>query len=586
MIIRFRSPVGMHRVNCEASEAFGEVLPRLEAILSEQGVRLESLAIGKEANGKDKVDCGSILEKDIQSLGFKHGDIVFVHYTEAKGGSADAEPADQASVNQSVNIKGMSTKEELDVDKELEKVEGLIPRTRTNLCKHGDKGMCEYCSPLPPWDAGYHNDNNIKNISFHSYLKKLNEQTNKSSSGSSYIAPLSQPDFRIDKHCRNGHEPWPKGICSKCQPSAITLQQQEFRMVDHVEFQNSELINQFIEFWRASGTQRFAYLYGKYEKYDATPLGIKACVHAIYEPPQHDEQDGLTMDMEQVTQEMDQIDKLAGEMGLLRVGMIFSDLTDAGNGDGSVLCKRHKDSFFLSSLETIMAAKHQSRHPNTSKYSEQGIFSSKFVTCIVSGNLQGEIDISSYQVSIDAEALVAADMIGGSTHPSMAYINETTNERYVPEIFYMKKNEYGLTIKENAKPAFPVDYLIVSLTHGFPTTTEESERDTNNGNGKIFKSTTGFPWSNRQAMGYSQDYHELKRYLYSAATGGNFNELHDKLSNFHVLIYIHSLQILSSEEWALVVAGATSPSEFQEPLYKLSATPGWQTLVMILTEAS
>ncbi|KAL3235327.1 Nuclear protein localization protein 4 [Nakaseomyces bracarensis] len=578
MIIRFRSPVGMHRVSCEAGERFGDVLARLEAVLREAGVSAEGMAVGREANGQDKVDCGSIVGQDVGTL-YKHGDIVYVHYTEAKDTATSVDTAsggvNASGSGQSVQIKG--SMQELDVDKTLEKVEGLIPRSRTNLCKHGDKGMCEYCSPLPPWDAGYHNENNIKHISFHSYLKKLNEHTNKSSSGSSYIAPLSQPDFRIDRHCRNGHEPWPKGICSKCQPSAITLQQQEFRMVDHVEFQNSELINQFIEFWRASGTQRFAYLYGKYEEYEATPLGIKASVHAIYEPPQHDEPDGLTMDMEQVTQEMAQVDQLASEMGLLRVGLIFSDLTDAGNGDGTVLCKRHKDSFFLSSLETIMAAKHQSRHPNVSKFSEQGIFSSKFVTCVVSGNLQSEIDISCYQVSIDAEALVAADMIGGSTHPSMAYINETTNDRYVPEIFYMKKNEYGLTIKENAKPAFPVDYLIVSLTHGFP---KEDAQDK-----KIFKSTTGFPWSNRQAMGYSQDYHELKRYLYSAATNGNFNDLHDKLANFHLLVYIHSLQILSAEEWALLVAGATT-TDYQEPLYKLSASPGWQTLVMILTEAS
>lgn len=116
--------------------------------------------------------------------------------------------------------------------------------------------------------------------------------------------------------------------------------------------------------------------------------------------------------------------------------------------------------------------------------------------------MEGEIDISSYQVSTEAEALVTADMISGSTFPSMAYINDTTDERYVPEIFYMKSNEYGITVKENAKPAFPVDYLLVTLTHGFPNTDTET-------NSK-FVSSTGFPWSNRQAMGQSQDYQELK----------------------------------------------------------------------------
>lgn len=570
----------MHRVRCEGSETLGQVLPQLQTILNEHGITPRAIELGKEANGKDKTNVESLLEKTIEALGFRHGDIVYVHYqvdsSETKGSANDNNGSVAVNIPNNL-VPGRSQKaDELEVDKELEKLDGLIPRQKTKLCKHGDRGMCEYCSPLPPWDANYANENNIKHISFHAYLKKLNESTNKRESGSSYIAPLSQPNFKINKHCTNGHEPWPKGICSKCQPSAITLQQQEFRMVDHVEFQSSELINQFIEFWRASGTQRFAYLYGKYEKYDATPLGIKACVHAIYEPPQHDEQDGITMDMEQVTQELNTIDLLAKEMGLLRVGMIFSDLTDAGNGDGTVLCKRHKDSFFLSSLETIMAAQHQTRHPNVSKFSEQGIFSSKFVTCVVSGNLKEEIDIASYQVSIDAEALVSADMIGGSTHPSMAYINDTTEDRYVPEIFYMKKNEYGLTVKENAKPAFPVDYLIVSLTHGFP-----KDEDTTT---QLFNSVTGFPWSNRQAMGYSQDYHELKRYLHSTAASGNFNDLHDKLANFHLLLYIHSLQILSQEEWALLVKGALS-QDYQEPLYKLSASPGWQTLLMIIESA-
>ncbi|CCF59841.1 hypothetical protein KAFR_0I00600 [Kazachstania africana CBS 2517] len=580
MLIRFRSKDGMHRVSCEKTDAFGSLLEKLLPQLSPAAdPSTFSVSHNPGEVGEPAV---VLMERSVGDLGLNHGDIVYITFQAKSEGAAGDETPHSSSMQASINItptnvNGPLDVKELAIDEELEKEEGLIPRERSHLCKHGDKGMCEYCSPLPPWDKEYHEENKFKHISYHSYLKKLNETTNKKSSGSSYIAPLSQPDFKIDKGCRNGHEPWPRGICSKCQPSAITLQLQEFRMVDHVEFQKSELINEFIESWRFTGMQRFGYLFGSYKRYDATPLGMKAVVEAIYEPPQHDEQDGLTMDVVQVKEEIQHVLSLANRMGLTCIGLIFTDLSDAGNGDGSVFAKRHKDSFFLSSLEIIMAAKHQLEHPNVCKYSEQGVFSSKFVTCVVSGNLEGEIDITSYQVSKEAEALVDAGMISGSTHPSMAYINDTTTERYVPEIFYMKVNEYGTTVKENAKPAFPVDYLLVSLTHGFPKTDTQSNAR--------FIQTKGFPWANRQSMGQSQDYTELKRYLYNASVGGDFNVLHDQISNFHLLLYIHTLQILSEEEWDLLVK-ASGNTDFEEPLLQLTTTPGWQTLIMILQESA
>ena len=51
-------------------------------------------------------------------------------------------------------------------------------------------------------------------------------------------------------------------------------------------FENPGLMDRFIQYWRETGYQRIGLLYGKYEHYKDVPLGIKATVAAIYEPPQ------------------------------------------------------------------------------------------------------------------------------------------------------------------------------------------------------------------------------------------------------------------------------------------------------------
>jgi nuclear protein localization family protein 4 len=50
----------------------------------------------------------------------------------------------------------------------------------------------------------------------------------------------------------------------------------------------------------------------------------------------------------------------------------------------------------------------------------------------------------------------------------MARIKKSGPEQYVPEVFYSFKNEYGTDQTAAAKPAFPLDYLIVNVSSGSP----------------------------------------------------------------------------------------------------------------------
>ena len=118
-------------------------------------------------------------------------------------------------------------------------------------------------------------------LSFHSYIRKLRSGADKGK-----FVFLDDINCQIIPGCSE-HPPWPNGICTKCQPNAVTLSRQVYRHVDYVTFQNSAIIHNFLNFWRKSGFQRAGYLYGKYEPHLDVPLGTKTVVYAIYEPPQN-----------------------------------------------------------------------------------------------------------------------------------------------------------------------------------------------------------------------------------------------------------------------------------------------------------
>jgi nuclear protein localization family protein 4 len=45
-------------------------------------------------------------------------------------------------------------------------------------------------------------------------------------------------------------------------------------------------------------------------------------------------------------------------------------------------------------------------------------------------------------------------------------VKHSSDDEYVPDIFFVEKDKYGNQIKQSAKPTFPTEYLMVDMPAG------------------------------------------------------------------------------------------------------------------------
>ncbi|KAJ8965286.1 hypothetical protein NQ317_005969 [Molorchus minor] len=399
----------------------------------------------------------------------------------AGNNSPSGEPIDEPgpSTSSSVNVSRPTTSsisyfkpntsiKEDEVDLLLYKMDGKIERKRDDkLCRHNSNSRCVHCSPLEAFDEAYLREHNIKHISFHSYLRKLMSGVDRGK----FVA-LEDISCRIKNGCKD-HPPWPKGICSKCQPNAITLNMQSYRHVDNVMFENTNLVERFLNYWRVTGHQRIGLLYGTYEIHTDVPLGIRANVVAIYEPPQESTRDSirlLTDDREEI------VENLAASLGLRQVGWIFTDLLADDIQKGTCKHTRNIESHFLSAQECIMAGQYQELAPQQLQICFKWLFWIKICYCVryryisaiitqriagdtlakdyayrpyitrlnlslISGDKANQVHMEGYQVSNQCMALVRDNcLLPTKDVPELGYVRESSDKQYVPDVYYKVSN--------------------------------------------------------------------------------------------------------------------------------------------------
>lgn len=401
-------------------------------------------------------------------------------------------------------------------------------------------------------------------MSFHAFLKKMGGGTDRGK-----FTVLEDTSCRIKPGCTE-HPPWPGGICTKCQPGAITLKRQVYRHVDNILFENPFIVEPFLNYWRKTGNQRLGFLYGRYELHKDVPLGIRASVAAIYEPPQEGTPDSIKLLSDPSEAK---VDKLAADLGLQKVGWIFTDLVAEDVRKGTVKHLRDINTHFLTAEESILAGQLQNQHPSPCKLSSNGKFGSKFSTVVVSGNTDNQVGFDGFQVSNQCMALVRDDcLVPTIDEPGLGYVRESSSDQYVPDVFYKTADSYGNEVTLLARP-MPIEYLLVQVPTAFPVEPQFTFSNQTQGE--------PFPLENRSSMGEVQDFHALVRYLNQFPS----DEFLPTMSNFHLLVFLATSDMLPLKDHLGDLCTAIRNKD-AELARRWSKSEHWCTVIQLMQAAN
>lgn len=351
MLIRFRTPQGMKRVELGDSATFGDLRAALER---EVGIKPQDQLISTTPTHQPQI-IEAPNQKSLADLGVRHGQMLHLIVPAGWTSSDKQATTSSSSSNGTKQAKAFSTR--------TPRSTTLATSAYVNDPEARKKDQGPTFMPYQQW-----------------VLKRQKENANQP-----WNIDRTFPKFTPAKH--SGH------IAFKDMPENAVLRLQKFRHVDGISFQDPQCGEVFTRKWQtAPEKQRAAIMFGTYipepTKVDKVEGAIRAQVVALYEPPQRGKGDGVKILSDP---NEDNVLEMADALGLEPIGWIITTLPRGG--------KQYKGDLLMSGAEIIQAARFQWRFRNIRD-------NSRFVTMVLGFNKQGEIEPQSYQVSDECVALV------------------------------------------------------------------------------------------------------------------------------------------------------------------------------------
>lgn len=486
ILIRLTAPMGLSRISVNTENTIGELCTKISE--------------------KTKISSNNIL----MSL----DNVQFTEFSQDMKLSAIKEFEDGVKLF----VKPKVAEQKIEEEKPEKEVPLPIPeKGPTDKCDHGPNGKCLNCinkvekedpekekyikKELKKCNHGPHakclncmtnEQKDVKHLSFDEFVDKnfakcRNHSRNQKCTNC--FVDLEQ-SYKVKKDCKE-HEPYPKGMCSKCIPPLVTVNRQEYRHVDFASFMNYKEISNLIHYWMDNLNQRVAYIYGYYAEDPVYEKGVRAVVEALYEPPQEsDFHHSIVMDDPFEVH----VDMIISTLGLERIGWLFTT---------------YEKDMFLTSEEIIQASKYQEmfkvKHPI-------GLDVSKQITIVMRCDAEknNQVTPEVYMISDQCQSLIRDHLIETPSNPKTLKIKQAKNNSFTTNFLYQ-----GKTVDE-----IEPDFFIVNVAHGQPKNTLHNILD-----------NTDFQVANRD---WPQTPSDLMKYMNSR----RHLKSYERFANLHVLLFI------------------------------------------------
>lgn len=165
-------------------------------------------------------------------------------------------------------------------------------------------------------------------------------------------------------------------------------------------------------------------------------------------------------------------------------------------------------------------------------------------------------------------ALVASESVVPTEDPSLVQVvlPDPESGRIIPDVYFTFVNKYGTKVKERARPNFPVEFLLVKLTDGFPKEAHP-----------LLNANPTFPVEHREGP----PVHMRALYAHFKAHG---NDVMRALSDFHALLFIAENNLFDMTRDFATLCEAVRDRDAAK-MEAVKGTDSWKTMTMVMQAA-